>query len=168
MEVPQPRDPGVDPRDAVIESSSYLTRAEEGELIVECMAEQGFVGVLDPISGGVEINLADPTQEDAMQDAFLICVDRVAEIVGPPPEETPEYLTKVYRAWLWTHQCLVEEGYAPSDPPTLDVFLEGADDRWHPYEFRDRGREMTEAEFYQIEDACPANPFFLFEYLSMD
>lgn len=195
-EVPQPRDPTVSPRDAHIDSRLYLSRVDSGQMLARCMRERGFVPVpdpvtgedVDPVSGSVTFDHGDPAQASAIGNAMAECYVQIDERVGPLPEETQAFWEQVYRAWLWTYECLLELGLPATQPPSLDVFVEErfsvGVDVWHPHQFvrgwsagfprpaamsdEDWARYGSAGLVYWLEDVCPENYFFLFEYLDLE
>lgn len=193
--VPQPRDPSVLPADAQVDSRLYLSRIDSGRILAQCMRDRGFAPVVDPrsgeevdpVSGAVTFDQADPAQSLVMGNAMGECYAVIEARMGPLPEETSEFWEKVYRGWLWTHQCLLDLGLPATDPPSLDVFVEQrfsvGVEVWHPHQFyRDwdgsieKPPAIPEADWsayqaaglvYWLEDVCPENYFFLFEYLDL-
>jgi hypothetical protein len=101
--------------------------------LAACLREAGFEAEVRT-DGALEYNYGSEDQRPAFEEAQAGCYSSL----GVPP--APEPLTEVeiraqYHSLLSVRSCLMELGYAISEPPSEDVFVETwASGGWSPYD----------------------------------
>jgi hypothetical protein len=124
-----------------------------------CVESEGFDV---QISDGGLLAHTGSAQEPRYREVLALCeqtaVDRgLVKAQGPPDSGE---LAAWYEAFGWTHDCLVENGYPVSDPPSLDLYIESRGRNWHPYDMLDP------MELAQVEGVCPQDLIVIFEILA--
>ncbi len=116
-------------------TSPYLhSRQEFLVLVAECVRDEGYASVRVDVWES-KIDFAD--RSDVLRggpDAVRACIIRVDPARhDPPPPRSERQLRALYDFRLAQARCLEAEGYAVSEPPTLEQFLE-MDAGWDPAE----------------------------------
>lgn len=116
------------------------------------MAEHGFPDMRVQEDGTTRTQVGDE-QQAAYNDAAGACLKKVCPHCGE--KMSAETLSRLYDLEVEAAQCLDEHGVAVSEPPTLQAYLDAADDsRWDP--FREAGpvlAQMTDSD--TIREGCP-------------
>lgn len=88
--------------------------------LAECLTEQGFPTTFD--AQNIQMQVSVDSQEEAFATAEAHC----QRTHGDPPEVPPfsqREMTSMYAQSVEAYHCLVREGYEPTEPPTLEVFI---------------------------------------------
>jgi hypothetical protein len=121
---------------------------------VDCLLEQGFwITRIDPpaIEGDPPgyVLESDYEPEDGMA-RMVACRQEYA----PYKEKTPDELQVIYERWVTERSCLIELGYKPAEPPSLETFISSwRSGPWMPTDGIDTSA-WTDAEFQRAKDRC--------------
>jgi hypothetical protein len=141
---------------------------ERQELILECMRRYGFDGEIQERSFGI-LSDVPPEQFDRYLEVGEICrkeeFERYGLTLGVP---TPEELETEYRIKLYVRECMIQEGYPVSQPPSLDAFIESLGAIWHPYDAFVESGGGGVFGFSKLEETCPQDGFYLRSVLDLD
>jgi len=121
-------------------------------LEVQCLQDQGFPVMLIPPGDGISFQSVPQSQNELAVQYFEAC--RAG--LGIPDYEpaSPEQIEMVYWYYIALRDCLIDEGYTVSEPPSLDTFVESwASGPWSPYENVSPG-----AGWDAIQMKCPQSP----------
>lgn len=152
-----------------------VSRREQSEAIAECAALKGVAVEVDPSGDGV-VWKAPEGQEFEYSKVIDQCALDVAERFGVPQGAPGDAdLERWYRAFLWTHQCMIEHGYLVEDPPSVDIFIDSGGSAWHPYNAVIKaapgeikpGVPFSEEAFRELEAACPQDLVWLLDHLDL-
>lgn len=146
---------------------------EMAEMTAACAVDEGVVVEVD--SGGV-LYTPPPGEEDRYRTVVRACSEKTAEAYGiETGRVSPETMKDWYRAYVWTHECMIENDYYVSDPPSIDVYVESGGAAWHPYnaimlgdgEEVAPGVAFTEETFTELENTCPQDLNYLLNVLQV-
>lgn len=133
---------------------------EQEEVIIACMADQGFSGEYDAQSGGTRWSY--PTEQ---QDAFTLAMYTCDASYPLAPEYYQPYSTEqLVQIYSWqveqTLPCVEERGYEAGEPPTLTAYVEWYSERmtpmWDP--LREVIGQTDDQSFRELEQDCPGLP----------
>lgn len=121
-----------------------------------CVESAGFV--VEISYGGLTANFG--SQEAAFRDAMGTCEEAAISsgLVKAPSPPGDEELRAWYEAYMLTYRCLVENGYSPPAPPSLEAYTDSGH-RWHPY-------DGVSEDIDRLEHVCPQDLVVLFEMLA--
>lgn len=111
--------------------------------MVSCLRDAGWNAEVVPPGDGIAVNSVTAEQSAAYREAFDVCNARV----GPAP--TPAQLSEDeirdrYQFLLEARECLIAAGFAVSDPPSEDAFVDSwPTEAWSPYLDIDQGFERA-------------------------
>ncbi len=147
---------------------------EHLDYIIACVTDLGFAVTLRPDGRGFTVPEGTPVTE--MRKVVDACRTKAFEIglIVPQPPPSEEYLTLVYRAYVWLDRCLQDLGAPTPEVPALESFLEGGIESWNPYQKLASTGEVALgdpdadpppgiAEQLRIQQACPIHLPDLFE-----
>jgi hypothetical protein len=120
----------------------------------DCMRGSGFAVTVDE---SVPTFLPDGNLPDDQIGAWDEAFDKCRKGLGPPPVEPldPDQLPKLYQAAVAAKECLEGLGYAISDPPSLEAWVESyetAGGPWLPHKDLPR---LSEEEWLRVNSECP-------------
>jgi hypothetical protein len=123
--------------------------AEHVNYMVSCIESAGFAVEVD-VSAGAISAAPNQGQVDRFRDVFGACEEAAFEygLIARFADPTPERLQLQFEAFLLTHQCLEENGFATSEPPSMDVYMDSKGAIWHPYE------ALSPAIIETVESIC--------------
>lgn len=124
-----------------------------------CVADAGFEVEVVPEEGAL---LAAPgQQEDEYRQALALCEEEAfsSGLVGRPTTPGVAELQAWYEAYQLTYACLIEEGFEPDPPPSVELYVEGGGSTWHPY------NGLSPKEAAEVEETCTQDLLVLFEQL---
>lgn len=150
--------------------------AEEMEVFLErCLVESGHVmGTRVGHWRGSSIfpTASSEEQSEAWFNAFQRCFDEWQEEGVRPPDYDEAIYREMYTLYMWTHQCMIDNGFPTSPPPSEDLWVEeklAPRLSWHPYDAVDGAFEVLvpgvehspeslarAAEVARIAEICPA------------
>ncbi len=139
----------------------YALVAERQQFAVECFREAGFAAELDPADNSVVVDVPDE-QWDIYWEVSTRCREREFAEFGIEVEQD---FTKMFRAFLWVRQCMLENGYEVSRPPSLEVFVESHGSAWHPYDAVMAEPTFTMEQSQELEQICPQDLTYLYQVL---
>lgn len=152
------------PQDVAFER--YISPDEYAAVMVPCLTEQGIPATALPDGG---VGYGDWPEEQWLLQAEAAYRCNVRFPVHPIFEDplSDDQLRRLYDYLVnELTPCLEEEGYSPSLPPTVDVFVASYESHpWSPWPEYDPRLE-GEAEWYRLNEACPQVPSV--EYLYGD
>lgn len=133
---------------------------EHDRFIVSCLAEFGIAAETladkypdaDLSDGGVFI--PDSYQQESVQTALKQCREDAVAAGLERDFEDPDVLREVYRELIDLYDCLVENDFPATEPPSLEVFVE-SDGNWHPSTAMGTNIKTIKA----AAEACPADGF---------
>lgn len=150
---------GMHPHVAVPDTTRirFVEPGEWASALAECLRSEGFEATVHQ-DGGIRLGPIPREQNEAQALAYFSCA--VSYPVDPrysvPLNESQlAYLYRYYVQRLVP--CLEAEGYAISNPPTWQRFLEtyGATSPWSPYS---DVLENVEQRWIVINELCPQHP----------
>lgn len=142
--------PNVDP-------IRLVTTEEWPKVVAQCVTEAGFPAKITA-DGGVDIDVGNPAQEEAMWIADFVCKSQypIDPRYQQPLDESQQ--KRLYRYYVTKLMPCVESfGIPVDDPPTETVFLQdiNTDHGWHPYDHVDGiARDQLES----LLTNCPQQP----------
>lgn len=103
--------------------------------MVSCIETAGFAVEMDVSTGSISV-APNQDQMDRYRSVFAACEEAAFDygLIARYADPTPEQLQLQFNALLLTHQCLEENGYTTSEPPSIDVYIDSEGSAWHPYE----------------------------------
>lgn len=123
------------------------------------MRDKGWDVTVDPDEGSFRAKY--PSDQDAQYRADSeSCYDELGYSMTPSPVSTEE-ADRLYDHWLPIAECLEENGYTLSEPPSRQAFVEETVRNrvppWHPYDAlgQQGGLQIRE----QAEEDCPIPEF---------
>ncbi|MEX2252351.1 MAG: hypothetical protein WD895_09850 [Acidimicrobiia bacterium] len=146
--------PGAGASDTTTSSPDANAPSEYVERLVECLRRGGGdVDWINPVT--FSARPGHGMSDEAMRSLMSECKVQL----GPAPERRtdPETARRVYSEYTKIYACLVNLGYTPSAPPSMDAFVEGFESGelgWHPYNGLESQFESF-AEQLRVEDECP-------------
>ena len=147
------KDPPTD-----VEFERYITPEEYGEVMVECLSDQG-IPVRHSGDGGVLFGDIPPDQALMQREAVYRCQVRFPTDPMYEKPLTSEQLRILYDYFVGElTECLGAEGYETWPAPSLSMFMAAYSTHpWSPYPMHDP-RLRHEAEWYRLSSACPQIP----------
>lgn len=144
---PTPTTPGSS------EPAATWTAEEYVAAVVRCLREAGWEVQID----GSGDSFSAPSLTDAQRPAFIDAKAACDETVGlpPPPESLSEsQIRQRYQFLLDARTCLIGLGYAISEPPSEDAFVESwSTGPWSPHnEIVDI---VSQQEWDEVNTECP-------------
>lgn len=120
----------------------------------DCMRKSGFAVTVDE---SVPTFLPADDLPDDQIGAWDEAFDKCREDLGPPPVEPldPEQLPKLYEATLAAKVCLEDLGFAISEPPSLQAWIESYDSPSGPWLPHRDLPQLPEEEWLRVNSACP-------------
>ncbi|MFQ5523650.1 MAG: hypothetical protein ACE5F5_08735 [Acidimicrobiia bacterium] len=152
-----PATPVTTPAPGAVKASAV----ERQEFKAGCLREAGFAAVLRPEDNSVVVDVSED-QREAYSEASTRC--RELEFARFGIDADPD-LTKTFRALLYVRQCMIENGYEVTQPPSLETFIESHGSAWHPYDGVMADPSFTREEFQELEQLCPQDLIYLFQVL---
>lgn len=124
-------------------------------LEIQCLNDQGFAVEVIPPGDGISFSGVSSEQLEAANRAFWACQAglNLPEYTEPTHDELEEH----YYYLLELSECVEAEGYATTDAPSLDVFIESGG-AWSPYDLVANDLQMGITEWYALNVACPQSP----------
>lgn len=120
--------------------------------VTDCLAERGFVRVLEVDEAGRTLYRTDAGgQEEILQQAFTECAELAFSVEPPDLAADVDYYAAYFEFLLALRDCVVGEGYPVGDPPSKDAFVESLGAIWHPYEDMDN---FSDSELARLEEVC--------------
>jgi hypothetical protein len=139
------------------ELDETLTHSEIGDLLVACLAEQGFAARRE--GTGITMPGLPDEQQGAADDAFNACA---LEIQGPPVTPTRENLARLYDEYLEAAECLRERGVSVPDPPSRGAWVEqmlrpsgDGSGPWEPFMYAGALAGYSSGDHAAHLDNCP-------------
>jgi hypothetical protein len=141
-----------------VEFERYTSPDEYAAVMVPCLTEQGIPARSLP-DGGVTIGEMPEDQWILANEAMYRCLVRFPTHPRYTEPPTEDQIRLIYEYWTGElAECLENEGYPVSQPPTFPVFLAsyGASgvEQWHPYP-EDDPRLQDPDEWYRLNEVCP-------------
>lgn len=110
---------------------------DQVEALLACIQDRGLAVTLDTTlrnQPGIEYDnrVVDAAEYERTSEA---CKAELTEqgVWPPAPVVDRAFLEGFYTDLVETKTCLEDEGYAISEPPSLDAFVESEGRTWHPY-----------------------------------
>jgi hypothetical protein len=142
-------DAKIDSAPAVIEDASPL------QPVVSCMKERGFVAAIDPADGALA-GVYPSNQRDVFQEALAECMAGAGlDTEAEKPTLSDADYERLFKAYVETADCLAEEGFETSTPPSLQVFIESEGEVWHPYDVIAHDRSLSDTDWQRANRLCP-------------
>lgn len=128
-----------------------------GEVAFECMQDLGWTSLVlgaDGFSGNV------PEEQGARYDSDLVVCFAEAEAAYPPVPMSERAIRERYALEVEARFCLIELGYAISEPPSEQAWVEqfnGGEGEllWLPYAEVFAQANITQSEEAELKTACP-------------
>ncbi len=98
----------------------------------------------------------------AFREAMIACEEASYEIglIARPQPPDEDALAAWYDAFMLTYQCMEDQGYPVSPPPSRDLYVESGGSIWHPYQ------ELAPTQVPEVEEVCPQDLVVLFQQLA--
>lgn len=142
------------------------------EIAAACMADLGFVleYQVEPGSTSAKLGEVPPEQEARQFAGFEACVETPVRLgwIEQSLFGLEADRSDLYAFYMGVHQCLVDNGFPSTEPPTLEAFLDDPPGiAWHPYEAtpmegilsgEPSGLSDSESLQLEIQETCPVNP----------
>lgn len=129
---------------------------------IRCLVEHGarIIEVQPPLRPGdpprYQLSLDLPLDEARMVS------EECSKLRSLPPPLSETEIREIYRRWVSEYECLVELGYRPDPPPSMEKFVaDWQTGPWHPLQGIDTG-DWTDAQYQEAKDRCGL------EYFSRD
>ena len=121
-----------------VELERWIHPTEHGPTHEVCFAEAGFEVEGGPEGEGVQVvSRPAEAQRDLLNLAYYTCTARFFLDPDYTQLMTPDQLRVTYEYYReMLSPCLREQGYEPSEPPSLETFMAtyGTADQWSPYD----------------------------------
>jgi len=150
--------PAGEPETAAPVSYGDLVRARNEEFAL-CMRDRGWNVHADPVSLGVEFSCANDEQCAALRADNVICDDLHPAVYPSDLSISVEQAETYVAALMMASECLVENGFTISDPPSQQSLVEAVqnwDNVWDPWsELLDNSPGGDGSEFFRAINLCP-------------
>jgi hypothetical protein len=125
------------------------------EAVSRCLRDAGWKAEVGEDGDSMSVDVSGE-QREAFIKAQSECEAAVGK-PGPPAVLGESEIRDRYAFLLEARQCLLDLGYAISEPPSVDTFIESwATGPWSPYlEVADM---TTQQEWQEANDKCPQTP----------
>jgi hypothetical protein len=133
----------------------YVDWYEVTRLEIQCLHDHGFPVEVIPPGDGISFSNVPSEQMEAADRTFEAC--QAGLNLPEYAEPTHEQLEQHYYYLLELKECVEAEGYATTDPPSLETFIETGG-LWSPYDLVANDLQMGIQEWYALNEACPQNP----------
>jgi hypothetical protein len=129
---------------------SIQSEADFDLMMSSCMAERGWVMIVDP-NGGLTMDLPPDAQLPIYYEDRDTCLGTLGQLEAR--ELTEVEMNSLYEAQLAVLECLVVEGFAIEEAPSYQEYAQSfLTDQWSPYS------KVSPADFAAAESLCPQTP----------
>lgn len=123
-------------------------------LEAKCLVDHGFPVTTVPPGDGISFDSVAADQIDLALDVFYACQEGLNLPVPVPADQ--EQIEERYSFLLELRDCVENQGYPTTNPPSLDVFVDSWNDRpWSPYDLVAANDQMGIEEWNALNIACP-------------
>lgn len=130
-----------------------VTRTDLRVETVRCMEELGFEAEVDNFGG-----ISSPEMSPELGEQWHAAADQCSEETGWGVEDyNDDQLAELYTLEVAQYECLLELGYSPEEPPSVQQYIDSWSSRtnspYQPFGTVIAGRPQAEAQ--SILEACP-------------
>ncbi len=145
---PSPQQPSLSPGISI--------PAEQLPPDIRCLVDHGarIIEVKPPLTPG------DPPRYELALDLPLAEARRVSEecqrLASPHPPLTDAEIRAIYERWLGEYECLIDLGYQPEPPPSVETFIaqyRSNSGPWSPIQGVDVSN-WTDAQYQEAKARC--------------
>lgn len=131
-----------------------MTRLDLLTDTIRCMEDLGFEAVADPFGGYTGPKSQSPEMAEQWIDASQTCMEQTGWGVE---DYNDDQLAELYTLEVAQYECLLELGYSPEEPPSVQQYIDSWSSRTNsPYQpFGTVIAGLPQAEAQSILEACP-------------